>query len=97
MANNNVLQFELPETFNDQLKATLICIYREAMEEAKRDCAITREMLTIDEVAKLYNTSRNTITEKWHKELGLPLSKLGNKIYVERKILNDFIRAHPYQ
>ncbi|MDK6856160.1 helix-turn-helix domain-containing protein [Aerococcus sanguinicola] len=97
MVNNNVLQFELPEDFNNQLKASLIYIYRDAMEEAKRDCAVTREMLTIDEVAKMYSTSRNTIIENWHKQLGLPLSKLGNKIYIERKVLNDFIRAHPYQ
>ncbi|KAA9301934.1 MULTISPECIES: helix-turn-helix domain-containing protein [Aerococcus] len=97
MANNGVLQFELPKDFNDQLKASLIYLYRDAMEEAKRDCAVTREMLTIDEACSMYNTSRNTITEKWHKEMGLPLSKLGNKIYIERKVLNDFIRAHPYQ
>ncbi|AMB94412.1 helix-turn-helix domain-containing protein [Aerococcus sanguinicola] len=97
MTNNNVLQFELPEDFNNQLKASLIYIYRDAMEEAKRDCAVTREMLTIEEVCSMYNTSRNTITEKWHKEMDLPLSKLGNKIYIERKVLNDFIRAHPYQ
>ncbi|WP_195852688.1 helix-turn-helix domain-containing protein [Aerococcus sanguinicola] len=97
MTNNNILQFELPEDFNNQLKASLIYIYRDAMEEAKRDCAVTREMLTIEEVCSMYNTSRNTITEKWHKEMDLPLSKLGNKIYIERKVLNDFIRAHPYQ
>ncbi|KAA9218645.1 MULTISPECIES: helix-turn-helix domain-containing protein [Aerococcus] len=97
MSNNNVFQLEIPEDFQDQFKESLVYLYREAMEEARRDCAITREMLTVEEVCKMYKTSRNTITENWHKELGLPLNKLGNKIYVERKVLNDFIRSHPYQ
>ncbi|WP_195856771.1 helix-turn-helix domain-containing protein [Aerococcus urinae] len=79
--------------FVDQLKPYL----NQLAEDLKRDLAINREMLTIDEVCQLYSTSRNTVTEKWHRELGLPLSKLGNKIYIEHQVLNDFIRSHPYQ
>ncbi|MDK6291409.1 MULTISPECIES: helix-turn-helix domain-containing protein [Aerococcus] len=79
--------------FVNQLKPYL----NQLAEDLKRDLAINKEMLTIDEVTQLYSTSRNTVTEKWHRELGLPLNKLGNKVYVERSVLNDFIRAHPYQ
>ncbi|MDK6804243.1 helix-turn-helix domain-containing protein [Aerococcus sp. UMB7834] len=92
-----MLQFELPDQFQTELTNSLRTVYREAIEQAQRDCAVTRELLTTDEASEMYSVSRNTITEKWHKEKGLPLYKVGNKLYVDRKEMNDFIKAHPYQ
>ncbi|MDK8502115.1 helix-turn-helix domain-containing protein [Aerococcus sp. UMB1112A] len=95
--SNNAIEIKLDAESSKELIKQVIPYLNEAGEELKRNFAITRTMLTIEEVSDFYKTSRSTIIENWHKQLGLPLSKLGNKIYIERTVLDDFIRAHPYQ
>lgn len=87
------LQLELPEGFYDAINASLQEVYRDAIEQARRDSAVTREFLSIPEVAKELGISRNTLTDNFISK-GLPLYRIEGKQWIKRKELYDFINQH---
>lgn len=86
------LTLELPDKFYKELQDSMKACYIHAVEEARRDVAITKDYLTIQEAIKLYGVSRNTFT-KW-TGLGLPFYKVEGKQFYSRKEINSFIKEH---
>lgn len=87
-----MLQFELPEQFEEQLNGSLQQLYKEAIQQARFDASITKEWLSYKVIMETLGISRTTI-DKWVSE-GLPLYKIGQINFINRDELNDFIRKH---
>lgn len=87
------LRLELPEEFIDSLQKSVEHVYSDAIETARRDIGIIREYLTIEEACKLMSISRNTLVRQY-LERGLPKYVIGNRQYVKREELNEFIKKH---
>lgn len=87
------LQLQIPPEFNDLLKEELKDIYAEAMTEAKRQFSLDKEFLTVKEAQEYTSTSNNTFVNRFISE-GLPIYKIGNKQYVKKSELNNFISQH---
>ena len=87
------LQLEIPQEFYAQLQNELKDIYVATMEEAKRDFGYMKEYLTIKEACEYATVSNNTFTTNFIGA-GLPVYKIGNKQYVKKSELNNFISQH---
>ena len=87
------LQLELPQSFYTALQNELRDVYAEAMAEAKRDLGISREYLTVKEACEYVSVSNATFTNNFIAE-GLPTFKIGQKIYVRKSDINNFISQH---
>lgn len=87
------LQLELPQSFYTALQDELKDLYVSTMEEAKRDFGYMKEYLTIKEACEYATVSNNTFTNNFIAE-GLPTFKIGQKIYVRKSDINDFISQH---
>lgn len=87
------LQLELPQSFYTALQDELKDVYASTMEEAKRDFGYLKEYLTIKEACEYVSVSSNTFTTHY---IGgnLPVYKIGNKQYVKKSELNQFISQH---
>lgn len=83
----------LPEEFSEELSKSVQTIYREAIQQAQKDLGAIKEYLSIEEAMKLLQISRNSLTRNYF-EHGLPKYKIGNKIYVKRSELSNFIQQH---
>lgn len=84
------LQLELPQEFYDELSASIKRIYNDAIEQARADALITKKYLTIPEARKQLGMSHNTF--KTHVEnKGVPIYRVGDKRYIKRCDLNDFV------
>jgi len=87
------LRLELPEEFINSLQKSVEVVYSNAIETARRDVGIIREYLTIDEACELMSISRNTLIRQY-LEKGLPKYVIGNRQYVKREELNEFVEKH---
>lgn len=87
------LRLELPEEFINSLQKSVEVVYSNAIETARRDVGIIREYLTIDEACELMSISRNTLIRQY-LEKGLPKYVIGNRQYVKREELNEFVKKH---
>lgn len=87
------LQLELPPQFFESLHSELKDVYVGAMSEAKRDFGYMKEFLTIKEACEYASVSNNTFTNNFIAE-GLPTFKIGQKIYVRKNDINNFISQH---
>lgn len=87
------IQLELPDSFKESLQQSLEEVYKASIETARRDVGVLREYLSINEVCKMLGISRNTLTSNY-LERGLPQYKLGNKVYIKKKELDQFISKH---
>ena len=87
------LQLELPQSFYTALQDELKDLYVSTMEEAKRDAGIMREYLAIREACQFVSVSNNTFMNNFIGE-GLPVYKIGNKQYIKKSELNNFISQH---
>lgn len=85
------LQFspELKEVLSQEIRM----IYADMLEEAKESSKIEKEYLSINEVLKLYDLSRNTLTNNFI-ERGLPVYVIERKQYIKRSEMNAFIDKH---
>jgi len=90
------LQLELPPEFKETLEQSIKEAYDEAIEQARRDVGVIREYLSVKEVCKLMNISRNTLTDNYFAK-GLEKYKIGNKIFIKKSELNEFISKHQVQ
>lgn len=88
-----MLQLQLPDEFKEELQRSLEEVYKASIENARRDVGIIREYLSIAEVCKMLGISRNTLTSNYI-ECGLASYKIGNKIYIKKKELEQFINKH---
>ncbi len=80
------------EALLTELHDTVKGVYIEALEQARRDSAITKEFLTFEEAADYINASKATLT-KW-LEYGLNVYQIGNKRYIKKSELHEFIERH---
>lgn len=86
------IQLDLPEEFTDTLEQRVQEIYMNAIQTAQRDVGVIRTYLSIDEVCQLMDISRNTLNT-WF-ELGLSKYRIGNKQYIKKSELDEFISKH---
>lgn len=87
------LQLELPQEFYDELSASIRKVYHDAMEQARADAQITKEYLTVPEVREQLGMVHNTF--KAHVEnKGIPIYRLGDKRYIKRTELIEFMEQH---
>lgn len=87
------LQLELPPAFYTGLQSELKDVYAQAISEAKRDFGYMKEFLTIKEAQEYTSTSNNTFVNNFIGA-NLPVYKIGNKQYVKKSELNQFISEH---
>lgn len=87
------LQLQMPKEFADELSKSVQSIYTSAIETARRDVGVIREYLSIDEVCELLGVSRNTLTNNFIEE-GLPKYKIGNRQFIKKSELHEFISQH---
>ena len=76
-----------------ELKGELREFAKEILDQAYRDFGISRDYLTIPELCKYLNVSKNTVS-KWEEEKGLKIIKLDNKHYVSKEDLYEFMSRH---
>lgn len=88
-----MIQLGLPEEFTEQLKKTIGEAYKSAIEQSRKDRGINAEYLSKQQVMELYDVSNNTLMQ-WTAAEGLPMFKVGGKIYFSRKKINNFIEKH---
>jgi len=82
----------LSDEFKTDLFTGIKAVYSEAMEQARRDFAITKELMTPQEVQAYVSISNGTLT-KWI-EKGLPIYQIDQKRYIKKSELHDFILQH---
>ncbi|MGY0836689.1 helix-turn-helix domain-containing protein [Aerococcus urinaeequi] len=87
------LQLSIPPEFYTALQNELKDVYAEAMAEAKRDISFMKEFLTIKEACEYVSVSNNTFSTHYIGN-GLSIYKIGNKQYVKKSELNNFISQH---
>lgn len=83
------MNLQLPPEFSETLNKQIQEVYTEAIQTARRDVSITKEYLNINEVCKMFQISRNTLSS-WF-ELGLEKFKIGNKQYVRKSDIDKFV------
>ena len=87
------LQLSIPPEFYTALQNELKDVYAEAMAEAKRDISFMKEYLTIKEACEYVSVSNATFLTHYTGN-GLPTFKIGQKIYVRKSDINNFISQH---
>lgn len=83
------IELSLPKEFTKTLEKQVQDIYINAIRTAQRDIGVIKTYLSIDEVCRLMDVSRNTLNT-W-LELGLPKYRIGNKQYIKKNELDEFI------
>lgn len=86
------ISLSLPNEFTELLEEQVQAVYLEAIHAARADVGVIREYLSIEEVCKMMDISRNTLNN-WF-ELKLPKYRIGNKQYVKKSELNKFVSQH---
>ena len=88
------IQLELPQSFYDAIHDELRTVYREAIEQARKDATLTRELVTIGEASDFCIEASTSTIRKWIKEKGLPTYEMDGKTFIDRQELYDLIRQH---
>lgn len=83
------IQLSLPDEFTETLEQNVQDIYMKAIRTAQRDVGVIREYLSFNDVCELMGISYNTL-QNW-LELGLVKYRIGNKNYIKKSELNEFI------
>lgn len=86
------ISLSLPSEFTELLEEQVQTVYMQAIQTARQDVGVIREYLSIDEVCDMMDVSRNTLGN-WLAN-GLPKYRIGNKQYIKRKELNEFISMY---
>lgn len=86
-----MLQLSLPEEFKTELQKTIGEAYKSALEEARRDSGL-KEYLTKQQTMEYLSCANNTLMAM--VETGLPMYRIGSKIYFGRKQINDYVLQH---
>lgn len=87
------LQLSIPPEFYTALQNELKDVYAEAMAEAKREVSWMKEYLTIKEACEYVSVSNATFLTHYTGN-GLPTFKIGQKTYVRKGDINNFISQH---
>ena len=87
------LSLQIPEEFNMELSASLRTLYRQAIDQAKKDAAMMRDFLTINEIMEYFlEVSRGTL-KRWIAD-GLPTYQIEGKLYIKKSELYAYIEKH---
>jgi len=87
------MQLELPPEFKEILEQSIEEVYHRAIEQARRDVGVIREYLSVKETCKILNITRNTLHTNYIEQ-GLQKYKIGNKIFIKKSELHEFINKH---
>lgn len=86
------LELKIPEEFYNKFGKSLQVIYSEAVEQARRDMAISKEYLTFPEAMAMFDISRATLNAWTGK--GLSMYQIEGKRYVRRSEVENWINKH---
>ena len=86
------LKIPIPESFNDDLREMLRAAAREVIQETVKQEIKLKDWLSVQEVQALFDLSPNTFSA-WVRG-GLPVSYVGQKRYVSKKNLDEFLANH---
>lgn len=86
------ISLSLPSEFTELLEEQVQTVYMQAIQTARQDVGVIREYLSIEEICDMMDVSRNTLGN-WFAD-GLPKYRIGNKQYIKRKELNEFISMY---
>lgn len=92
MAERVELKIPIPESFNDDLREMLRETAREVIRETMKHEIKLKDWLSVQEVQELFDLSPNTVSA-WFRS-GLPVSVVGQKRYVSKKNLDEFLANH---
>lgn len=87
------VQLELSDSFKNELQQSLKQMYRETLEEARRDAGLNKEYFSIPEAMEYLDVSRNTLMNNFIAR-GLPLYRIENKHFIKKTEIHNFIEAH---
>lgn len=85
--------FQLPKEFYTEVGKDLLETYMKTREEAERQAGYNMEFLTIEQACRFVSVSKNTFRTNF-LEQGLSAYKVGNKTYIKKKELSEFITKH---
>lgn len=86
------LKIPLPDTLQDELKIMILNAATQAIDEAVKRVTIGKDWMTIKDIQSLMNVSANTVSS-WIR-MGLPVSVVGQKRFINRDNLNAFLEEH---
>lgn len=86
------LKIPLPDTLQDELKIMILNAATQAIDEAVKRVMISKDWMTIKDIQSLMNVSANTVSS-WIR-MGLPVSVVGQKRFINRDNLNAFLEEH---
>ncbi|MDB6353639.1 helix-turn-helix domain-containing protein [Trichococcus sp. K1Tr] len=86
------LKIPLPDTLQDELKIMILNAATQAIDEAVKRVMISKDWMTIKDIQSLMNVSANTVSS-WIR-MGLPVSVVGQKKFINRDNLNAFLAKH---
>lgn len=89
-----MLSIPIPESVTEDIGTLFRKLYRDALDQARRDASVLKDYLTLDEVVETYIDISKSTLEKWIKEKGLPLYKIDGKQFVKKVELYAFIDKH---
>lgn len=87
-----IVQFELSEDHLNNIQTALYQIALDAVEQVKRDAKIDVRYMSKKDTCTYMDIAYLTL-EKWIQE-GLPTIKIGQKVYIDRHDLDEFLLAH---
>ena len=87
------MQLKLDDNFLQQLTDNINALYKQTVEQARRDVGMSKEYLTIPQALKYIDVSRGTLNNNFINK-GLPTYVIEGKTYLKRSEINDFIASH---
>lgn len=86
------IKIPIPEAFNDEFKAMLRTAAREVIGEVITQETRVKDYMSAKELQTYMGISPNTLSE-WFR-MGLPVSVVGQKRYISKKNLDEFLAKH---
>jgi len=86
------IKIPIPEAFNDDLREMLRAAAREVIQETVKQEIKLKDWLSVQEVQELFDLSPNTVSA-WFRQ-GLKVSVVGQKRYISKKNLDEFLANH---
>lgn len=86
------LQLEVGQEGLDQIQAVMYAVALEAIEEAKKSAAVDVRYMTKKQTCDYMGIAYLTL-EKWIEQ-GLKVIKINQKVYIDRRDLDQFLLNH---
>lgn len=83
---------QITDDFTEELQKSIQDIYHQTLQQARRDAGASIEYMTRNQVMEVFEVSNNTLTN-WISK-GLPVVKVGQKVFFKKSDLYDFFERH---